>query len=71
MPNTESAVKYPKIKVKLVGSDGNAFAVLGKVKDAMKKAGVSPEEIKAFMSEAMSGDYDNLLVTCMKWVTVS
>ncbi len=68
---TESAVKYPNVKVKLVGSDGNAFAIIGKVKDAMKKAGVSPEETKAFMSEAMSGDYDNLLVTCMKWVTVS
>jgi hypothetical protein len=63
-------MKYPKIKVKLVGSDGNAFAVLGKVKEAMRKGKVPAEDISAFMKEAMSGDYDNLLATCCDWVDV-
>jgi len=62
--------KYPKIKVKLVGEDGNAFAILGKVRAALIAGEVSPEDRKAFMDEAMSGDYNHLLATCMKWVSV-
>lgn len=63
--------KYPKNKVKLTGSDGNAFAVMGKVKNALKKAKVSKEEIDEYMKESMSGDYNNLLATAMDWVNVS
>jgi len=62
--------KYPDIKVKLVGEDGNPFAILGKVCKALRGARVPQEEVTAFMSEATSGDYDHLLVTCMKWVDV-
>ena len=64
-------VKHPEVKVRLTGSDDNAFAVLGKVKQAMERKHVPREEIKAFMSEAMSGDYDHLLQTCLRWVDVS
>lgn len=63
-------VKYPNVKVKLVGEDGNAFAVLGRVKAAMKKSMVPAAEIRAFIEEATSGDYNHLLATAMKWVTV-
>ena len=63
-------MKYPKIKVKLVGEDGNAFAILGRVTRAMHQAKVPPEEIKQFQTEAMSGDYDHLLCTCTEWVNV-
>jgi hypothetical protein len=28
-------------------------------------------EIDEFIDEAMSGDYDNLLATCTRWVNVS
>ena len=45
-------VKYPKIKVKLVGKDGNAFAIMGRVTKALRSAGVSDEEIGAFRTEA-------------------
>jgi hypothetical protein len=62
--------KYPKITVRLVGSDGNAFAILGKVTKALRAAGVPQAERDEFMAEATSGDYDNLLATCMKWVEV-
>jgi len=65
-----SNVKYPKIKVKLVGEDGNAFAILGRVKAALRQGGVPPEECAAFMKEAMGGDYNHLLATCMEWVDV-
>ncbi len=63
-------VKYPDIKVQLVGEDGNAFVVLGKVLRAMRRAGIDQDELDAFQKEATSGDYDHLLQTCMKWVTV-
>ena len=63
--------KYPKIKVRLTGNDGNAFAVMGKVKTALRKAKVSNEEIDLYLKESMSGDYNNLLATAMNWVEVS
>jgi hypothetical protein len=58
------------VKVRLVGEDGNAFFILSKVKKALRNNGVSREEIENFMKEATSGDYDNLLQTCMRWVDV-
>lgn len=64
-------VKYPQINVQLSGTDGNAFAILGKVRRALKNGNVSSEEIEQFSKEAKSGDYDNLLLTCMKWVNVN
>lgn len=63
-------VKYPSITVKLVGTDGNAFAILGKVKTALRKNDVPEEEIKKFATEAIDGDYDHLLQTCIRWVNV-
>ncbi len=63
-------IKYPNISVKLIGMDGNAFAILGKVVNSMKKEKLSSEEIKQFQIEALSGDYDHLLQTCMKWVNI-
>lgn len=62
--------KYPEIEAEVIGRDGNAFAVLGGVQKAMRRGGVSEEEIKEFMAEATDGDYNHLLVTCMNWVTL-
>ncbi len=61
-------VKYPHISVKLVGEDGNAFAILGRVIQAMRRAKVSKEEIEKFKSEATSGDYNHLLSVVMSYV---
>jgi hypothetical protein len=63
--------KYPNVKVKLVGEDGNAYYILGACCLAARKAGVPLEERELFMQEAKSGDYDNLLRTCLKWFDVS
>lgn len=63
-------VKYPEVTAKLVGENGNAFNLIAIVVTALKRAGVSKEEIQQFQKEAMSGDYDNLLMTCAKWVNV-
>lgn len=63
--------KYPNVKVQLAGENGNAFSIMGRVTKAMRREGVDDKEIKAFQAEAMSGDYDHLLQTCMKWVDAS
>lgn len=62
MPKTNAVVK-------LVGEDGNAFAILGRVRAAIRKSD-KPELASEFMTKAMSSDYDNLLVTCMEYVDV-
>ena len=64
-------IKYPEIEVQLSERDGNAFAIMGAVSKALRRARVPQEEIAAFRSECMSSDYDALLRTCMRWVTVS
>ena len=56
--------------VRLIGEDGNAFAILGKVTKAMKRAGYSQDEVKEYQAKAMSGDYDHLLATTMEYVDV-
>lgn len=66
----EQYPKYPHIVVKLIGEDGNAFAVLGKVIKALKKNNIPKEEIDNFQNQAMSGDYNHLLLTVMQWVEI-
>jgi hypothetical protein len=62
---------YPDVTVELVGQDGNAFNIMGIVSQAMRREGIPKEAITEFHSECMSGDYDHLLQTCMKWVNVT
>lgn len=61
---------YPNVTVKLIGKDGNAFAILGTVRKALKRAGVPSEEVERFSKEATGGDYNQLLGTVMRWVEV-
>ena len=61
---------YPNVTVKLVGSDGNAFNIIGLCKKEARKQGVPADKINEFMSEAMASDYHNLLRTCMKWFNI-
>jgi hypothetical protein len=62
--------KYPNIHVQLTGEDGNAFSILGIMNKALRDAGVSGDERQLFVNEAMEGNYDHLLQTCLSWVTV-
>jgi hypothetical protein len=71
--NETSRNKHPRfdVRVKLVNTDGNAYAIMGKCKEALRKGGASPEEVKTFLDECMSGDYQHLLQTCTRWLVVS
>jgi len=62
--------KY-NVEVQLTGEDGNAFAIMASVKKALRQAGATKEDIEAYLAESMSGDYDNLLRTAMKYVEVN
>jgi hypothetical protein len=60
--------RYPDIKVQLTDKDGNAFAIIGRVTKALRRAGVPLEDRRAFQAEATKTDYNNVLQTVMKWV---
>ena len=59
-----------KPTVILIGEDGNAFSIMGRVKKALRRAGADQEYIDRYLSEATSGDYDHLLVVSMGYVDV-
>lgn len=61
-------VKYPHVKVPLVGQDGNAFVILGRMQRALRHAKVPQAEIDDVMADAQSGDYDHLLQVVMRTV---
>jgi hypothetical protein len=52
-------VKYPKhpnVKVRLIGLDGNGFLVMGRVHDALRRAGVPKSELDQFWHQATARD---------------
>jgi len=57
----------PKPECELVGQDGNAYAIMGRVSKALRRAGYPPEAITEYTEASTSGDYDNLLRVAMLW----
>ena len=62
--------KFPDIRVKIIGEDGNAFSILAAVRRGLKRAEVENSEIDLFVEEATNGDYNHLLKTVTEWVEV-
>ena len=52
-------------------TNGNAFAIIGLVKNALLKAGADNEYVDKYLKEAMFGDYDNLICVTMDYVHVT
>ncbi len=65
----EPQVPLTDAKVRLIGKDGNAFAIIGYVRRCILCSN-HPELADDFGREATSGDYNHLLVTCMRYVTI-
>lgn len=65
----ERELPYTDAVVRLTGKDGNAFNVLHLVQCGIRNSN-HPELIEPFLLEAMEGDYDHLLQTCMRYVSV-
>ncbi len=63
------APRYPMLHLRLVGEDGNAFAILGRASKLLRDHGLDKDVVDQFLAEARSGDYDHLLDTCQRWFT--
>ena len=62
----ENAVRKPECK--LVGTDGNVFAIIGNVSKALKRDG-RKERAKEWQQKAMScGSYDEVLMLLHDYV---
>jgi len=61
-------IKYPDVHIHLVGEDGNAYSILGRLQKALRRAEIPKDEIEAVMADATSGDYNHLLRTVMATV---
>jgi len=62
-----SLITDKKVKLTLVGLDGNAFSLMGAFTQAARRQGWTKEEIDAVLKECTSGDYDHLLCTLMDY----
>ncbi len=68
---SETGIKFPQIKVKLVGTDGNIFALMGRVSSALRQNRVGNDLINEFSKDVMnSSNYDEALGKITKWVNV-
>jgi len=65
--NIRYGTKSDKPRLRLVGEDGNAFAILGRAHQAARHAGMPEDEWKKIQAEATSGDYNNLLMVMLKY----
>ncbi|MFB3880966.1 MAG: hypothetical protein ACE149_06865 [Armatimonadota bacterium] len=69
----EEALRQPglpdgrKVVVKLVGEDGNALSILGRVRQALRRAGM-PQKAEEYLARATSGDYHHLLAVTLEYV---
>jgi hypothetical protein len=68
---TEVETNLFGLEIDLSGQDGNAMAIISRCRRAARLAGISPEDIDKFTADAMSGDYDHVLQTCMRYFDVS
>ena len=56
---TATENKMHRVKLELVGLDGNAFSLMGAFQQAARRQGWSPEEIKTVLDECQCGDYNH------------
>lgn len=70
---------YPDVEVQLTGYDGNGFFIAARARTAIRKGLVAQYgwtttdadvEAKRYFDEALSGSFDALVQTTMRWVTV-
>lgn len=57
-------------KYKLIGQDGNAFALMGYVSRALREEGLR-ELVPEMHQRAMAGDYNNLICVCDEYLEMA
>ena len=69
---TSTTPRFPNVHVQLSGQDGNVFAIIGRVRRALLKAGATQEQVDSFWAEVSNAhSYDEVLAVVMRWVDVS
>lgn len=69
MPNIEP--RFPDVHVKLSGQDSNTGSIMGRITQALARAGHG-ERADEFRAEIFgAGSYAEALNICMRWVAVS
>lgn len=61
---------FKHISIDLVGEDGNAHSIMGRVQKAMRNGNCTPRETTEVLDEMKNGDYDHLLATVMNIFSV-
>lgn len=56
--------------VKLTGTDGNAFSIMGRTRAAMRECGWTNAEISEATNDMMADDYDALIRAVCKYCEV-
>lgn len=69
MQDYEASMKRPQMSWEEFSSDGNAFAIIAKVRRALIKADMTDEAIN-FVDDATRGDYNNVLQTAMRYIDI-
>lgn len=70
--STKQGIRYPDVHVQLTGEDGNIFYIMGRVRGALKRAGVPEDVISEFVTELTDSDsYEAALRVVMRWVSTS
>jgi hypothetical protein len=69
--NVPDLIKLPRATVDLSDCNGNAIAVVQRTMRALRGAGWTRDQCDAFRKEALTGDYDHVLQTCMKYAEVA
>lgn len=75
MPNDTPRFPAVKIQIQLTEPEGNAFAIVNKVSNTLKTAGIDGRTVEEFVDETYTlfesgGDYDQLKKLCERWVTM-
>ena len=69
---TSTTPQFADVHVQLTGQDGNVFAIIGRVRRALLKAGATEQQIDRFMEEmTAAGSCDAALAVVLRWVQVS
>ena len=67
----ETSPRFPEIRVRLTGKNGNALVLISTVIRALRRQGIDSASIKELSRDATSGDDNHVLQTCMVWVSVT
>ena len=57
-----------KVKMTLVGKDGNAFSLMGAFSGEARRQGWTQDEIGKVTNQCMQGDYNELIATLMNHI---